>query len=44
LTLPGVEYRPLTGAPDTELVAVTRADDESALVNDFVAEARAGGG
>jgi DNA-binding transcriptional LysR family regulator len=40
LTLPGVEYRPLTGAPDTELVAVTRAEDESALVSAFVAEAR----
>ena len=44
LTLPGVEYRPLSGAPDTELVAVTRAEDESALVDAFVAEARAGGG
>jgi DNA-binding transcriptional LysR family regulator len=40
LTLPGVEYRPLIGAPDTELVAVTRAEDESALVSAFVAEAR----
>jgi DNA-binding transcriptional LysR family regulator len=40
LALPGVEYRPLSGAPDTELVAVTRADDESALVRAFVADAR----
>jgi DNA-binding transcriptional LysR family regulator len=40
LALPHVEYRPLSGAPDTELVAVTRADDESALVHAFVAEAR----
>jgi DNA-binding transcriptional LysR family regulator len=40
LALPGVEYRPLSGAPDTELVAVTRAEDESALVSAFVAEAR----
>jgi DNA-binding transcriptional LysR family regulator len=44
LALPGVEYRPLSGAPDTELVAVTRAEDESALVSAFVAEARAGSG
>jgi DNA-binding transcriptional LysR family regulator len=40
LALPGVEYRPLSGAPDTELLAVTRADDESALVRAFVADAR----
>ena len=40
LALPGVTYRPLTGAPDAELVAVTRADDESTLVRAFVATAR----
>jgi len=44
LALPGVEYRPLSGAPDTELVAVTRADDESALVRAFVADARTASG
>jgi DNA-binding transcriptional LysR family regulator len=42
LSVPGVEYRPLTGAPDAELLAVTRASDESALVRAFVAEAQAG--
>jgi DNA-binding transcriptional LysR family regulator len=40
LAIPGVEYRPLSGAPDTELLAVTRASDDSALVRAFVAEAR----
>lgn len=40
LALPGVEYRPLSGAPDAELLAVTRAGDESALVRAFVAQAR----
>ena len=40
LGLEGVTYRPLTGAPDTELVAVTRAGDESPLVEAFLAEAR----
>jgi DNA-binding transcriptional LysR family regulator len=44
LALPGVEYRPLSGAPDTELVAVTRADDESALVRAFLADARPASG
>jgi DNA-binding transcriptional LysR family regulator len=39
LALPGVVYRPLTGAPDTELVAVRRADDESPLTHAFVAAA-----
>ena len=43
LALAGVSYRPLSGAPDTELVAVTRADESSPLVDAFVAEARAGG-
>jgi DNA-binding transcriptional LysR family regulator len=41
LGLDGVTYRPLTGAPATELLAVTRAQDESPLVAAFVAEARA---
>jgi DNA-binding transcriptional LysR family regulator len=40
LALDGVTYRPLTGAPDTELVAVTRAGEESALVRAFLADAR----
>jgi len=40
LALDGVTYRPLAGAPDTELLAVTRADDESPLVRAFVADAR----
>jgi DNA-binding transcriptional LysR family regulator len=39
LALPGVVYRPLRGAPATELVAVHRADDDSALVRAFVAAA-----
>ena len=41
LALDGVTYRPLGGAPDTELVAVTRAGDDSPLVAAFVADARA---
>jgi DNA-binding transcriptional LysR family regulator len=41
LALPGVTYRPLSGAPDTELVAVTRAAEEAPLARAFVAEARA---
>jgi DNA-binding transcriptional LysR family regulator len=40
LALDGVTYRPLTGAPATELVAVTRARDESPLVRAFVTEAQ----
>lgn len=43
LALDGVVYRPLAGAPDTELVAVTREDSESPLVRAFVADARRGG-
>ncbi len=42
LALDGVTYRPLSGAPDTELVAVTRTQDESPLVRGFVAEAKRG--
>ena len=41
LALDGVTYRPLAGAPDTELLAVTRAGDQSPLVSAFLAEARA---
>ena len=40
LALDGVTYRPLSGAPDTELLAVTRAGDDSPLVQAFVADAR----
>jgi DNA-binding transcriptional LysR family regulator len=40
LALDGVTYRPLAGAPDTELVAVTRAGEQPPLVRAFVAEAR----
>jgi DNA-binding transcriptional LysR family regulator len=40
LALDGVTYRPLSGAPDTELLAVTRAGDESPLVRAFIADAR----
>ncbi|HET8979237.1 MAG TPA: LysR substrate-binding domain-containing protein [Solirubrobacteraceae bacterium] len=43
LALDGMTYRPLSGAPDTELVAVTRAADQSAPVRAFLAEARTGG-
>ncbi len=39
LALDGVTYRPVTGAPRSELVAITRARDDSALVRAFVAEA-----
>ncbi len=41
LALDGVAYRPVTGAPRSELVAITRAGDDSALVRAFVAEALA---
>ncbi len=40
LALDGVTYRPLTGAPDTELLALTRAGDASPLARAFVAGAR----
>jgi DNA-binding transcriptional LysR family regulator len=40
LGLDGVTYRPLSGAPDTELLAVYRADDRSPLVEAFIADAR----
>jgi DNA-binding transcriptional LysR family regulator len=41
LGLDGVTYRPVTGAPRSELLAVTRAGDQAALVRAFVAEASA---
>ncbi len=41
LALDGVTYRPVTGAPHSELVAITRAGDDSALVRAFVAQAMA---
>jgi DNA-binding transcriptional LysR family regulator len=40
LGLDGVTYRPLSGAPYTELVAVARAADTSPLVDAFIADAR----
>jgi DNA-binding transcriptional LysR family regulator len=40
LALDGVTYRPLSGAPDTQLVAVVRAAEQSPLVRAFVADAR----
>ncbi|HET9104266.1 MAG TPA: LysR family transcriptional regulator [Solirubrobacteraceae bacterium] len=40
LALDGVAYRPLSGAPDTELVAITRAAEESPLVAAFLAHAQ----
>ena len=42
LAIDGVTYRPLSGAPDTELVAVTRVGEHSPLVAAFLAEARTG--
>ncbi|HYB27665.1 MAG TPA: LysR substrate-binding domain-containing protein [Solirubrobacteraceae bacterium] len=42
LALEGVSYRPVSGAPRSELVAITRAGDDSALVRAFVAEAITG--
>jgi DNA-binding transcriptional LysR family regulator len=41
LALDGVTYRPVVGAPLSELVAITRAGDDSALVRAFVSEASA---
>lgn len=40
LTIDGVAYRPVPDAPDVELVAVARADNQSPLVAAFVAHAR----
>jgi len=39
LALDGVAYRPVSGAPRSELVAITRAADDSELARAFVAEA-----
>jgi DNA-binding transcriptional LysR family regulator len=39
LALDGVTYRPVSGAPRSELVAITRAGDQSSLVRAFVSEA-----
>jgi DNA-binding transcriptional LysR family regulator len=41
LAIDGVAYRPLSGAPDTELVALTRAGETSPLAEAFVDTARA---
>jgi DNA-binding transcriptional LysR family regulator len=41
LALDGVTYRPVSGAPRSELVAITRAGDHAAVVRAFVAEASA---
>jgi DNA-binding transcriptional LysR family regulator len=39
LGLDGVIYRPVSGAPRSELIAITRAGEDSALARAFVAEA-----
>jgi DNA-binding transcriptional LysR family regulator len=41
LGLDGVSYRPVTGAPHSELIAITRADDSSPLVRTFIERAKA---
>jgi DNA-binding transcriptional LysR family regulator len=41
LAIDGVTYRPLSGAPDAELVALTRAGEASPLAEAFVDTARA---
>ncbi len=41
LAIDGVTYRPLSGAPDSELVALTRAGEASPLAEAFVDDARA---
>jgi DNA-binding transcriptional LysR family regulator len=43
LALDGVTYRPLSGAPDAELLAVARADDDSPLVAAFIAHSTGAG-
>ena len=40
LALEGVVYRPITGAPSSELLAITRADVNSPLVDTFIAQTR----
>jgi DNA-binding transcriptional LysR family regulator len=44
LALGGVSYRPVPGAPVSELVAVARQDDDAPLVRAFIDQARAEGG
>jgi DNA-binding transcriptional LysR family regulator len=44
LALGGVTYRPVPGAPVSELVAIARADDEAPLVRSFIEQARTEGG
>ena len=41
LAIDGVTYRPLSGAPDAELVALTRTGEASPLAEAFVDDARA---
>lgn len=41
LELEGVAYRPVVGAPHSELVAVTRAHDETPLARAFIDQTRA---
>jgi DNA-binding transcriptional LysR family regulator len=41
LALDGVTYRPVTGAPRSELLAIRRADDDSPLVRVFIEQAGA---
>ena len=43
LGLEGVAYRQLAGAPDTELIAVTRAQEQAPLVEAFLTAARQAG-
>lgn len=40
LGLDGVSYRPVAGAPHSELIAITRADDSSPLVRTFIERAK----
>lgn len=41
MALEGVTYRPLTGAPASDLLAIRRADDDSLLVQAFIGQPRA---
>jgi len=43
LALDGVTYRPVSGGPDAELLAVARADDDSPLVAAFIAHSTGAG-
>ncbi len=40
LALAGVTYRPLAGAPTSQLLAITRADSDSPLIRAFIQQAR----